>query len=124
MIATPITSRPWPWWAPPERFSTEIRNLQRTDVLEVENFAKGRKAVQPCPISATRSAANGSVDSPSSAQLHHRSPGKRGAWHERDISHSSTERMMLPDCSVTLHFMLRRDCGGEWTGVYENVRGT
>ena len=28
-------------------------------------------------------------------------------WHERDISHSSTERMMLPDCSVTLHFMLR-----------------
>ena len=28
-------------------------------------------------------------------------------WHERDISHSSTERMMLPDCSVTLHFMLQ-----------------
>jgi adenylosuccinate lyase len=28
-------------------------------------------------------------------------------WHERDISHSSVERMMLPDCSVTLHFMLR-----------------
>ena len=28
-------------------------------------------------------------------------------WHERDISHSSIERMMMPDCSVTLHFMLR-----------------
>ena len=28
-------------------------------------------------------------------------------WHERDISHSSVERMMLPDCSATLHFMLR-----------------
>ena len=33
--------------------------------------------------------------------------GNVALWHERDISHSSTERMMLPDCSVTLHFMLR-----------------
>ena len=92
-----------------ERFSTEIRNLQRTDVLEVEeNFAKGQKG--------------------SSAMPHKRNPIRserisglarvlRGytvaalenvaLWHERDISHSSVERMMLPDCSVTLHFMLR-----------------
>ena len=37
-------------------------------------------------------------------------------WHERDISHSSTERMMLPDCSVTLHFMLR-----EMTAVVQGL---
>jgi adenylosuccinate lyase len=92
-----------------ERISTEIRNLQRTDVLEVEeNFAKGQKG--------------------SSAMPHKRNPIRserigglarvlRGytvaalenvaLWHERDISHSSVERMMLPDCSATLHFMLR-----------------
>lgn len=45
-----------------DRFSTEIRNLQRTDVLEVEeSFAKGQKAARPCPINATRFAANGSA---------------------------------------------------------------
>ena len=92
-----------------DRLATEIRNLQRTDVLEVEeSFAKGQKG--------------------SSAMPHKRNPIRSerisglarvlrsyvvaalenvALWHERDISHSSTERMMLPDCSVTLHFMLR-----------------
>ncbi|HJN35741.1 MAG: adenylosuccinate lyase [Prochlorococcus sp.] len=92
-----------------DRFATELRNLQRTDVLEVEeSFAKGQKG--------------------SSAMPHKRNPIRSerisglarvlrsyvvaalenvALWHERDISHSSTERMMLPDCSATLHFMLR-----------------
>ena len=92
-----------------DRFATEIRNLQRTDVLEVEeHFAKGQKG--------------------SSAMPHKRNPVRserisglarllRGyamaalenmpLWHERDISHSSAERVLLPDCSITLHFMLR-----------------
>ncbi len=92
-----------------DRFATEIRNLQRTDVLEVEeSFAKGQKG--------------------SSAMPHKRNPIRSerisglsrvlksyviGAldniplWHERDISHSSIERMMFPDTSTTLHFMLR-----------------
>ena len=92
-----------------DRFATEIRNLQRTDVLEVEeSFAKGQKG--------------------SSAMPHKRNPIRSerisglarvlrsyvvaalenvALWHERDISHSSTERMMLPDASITLHFMLR-----------------
>ena len=92
-----------------DRFATEIRNLQRTDVLEVEeNFAKGQKG--------------------SSAMPHKRNPIRSerisglarvlrsyviaalenvALWHERDISHSSIERMMLPDTSITLHFMLR-----------------
>ncbi len=92
-----------------DRFATEIRNLQRTDILEVEeSFAKGQKG--------------------SSAMPHKRNPIRSERisglarvlrsyvvaalenavlWHERDISHSSTERMMLPDISITLHFMLR-----------------
>tara|TARA_Y100001968_G_scaffold201510_1_gene185055 strand:- start:33060 stop:34331 length:1272 start_codon:yes stop_codon:yes gene_type:complete len=92
-----------------DRFSTEIRNLQRTDVLEVEeSFAKGQKG--------------------SSAMPHKRNPIRSerisglarvlrsyvivalenvALWHERDITHSSTERMMFPDTSITLHFMIR-----------------
>ncbi|WP_320663818.1 adenylosuccinate lyase [Prochlorococcus sp. MIT 1223] len=91
-----------------DRFATEIRNLQRTDVLEVEeSFAKGQKG--------------------SSAMPHKRNPIRSerisglarvlrsyvvaalenvALWHERDISHSSIERMMLPDTSITLHFMI------------------
>ncbi len=68
-----------------DRFATEIRNLQRTDVLEVEeSFAKGQKG--------------------SSAMPHKRNPIR--AERISGLA-SSTERMMLPDCSVTLHFMLR-----------------
>lgn len=91
-----------------ERFAVEIRNLQRTDVLEVEEFfSKGQKG--------------------SSAMPHKRNPIRserltgmarmvRGyavaalenvaLWHERDISHSSVERVMLPDCCILTHFML------------------
>ena len=91
-----------------ERFAVEIRNLQRTDVLEVEEyFSKGQKG--------------------SSAMPHKRNPIRserltglarliRGyamtglenvaLWHERDISHSSAERVMLPDASILMHFML------------------
>jgi len=91
-----------------ERFAVEIRNLQKTDVLEVEEyFAKGQKG--------------------SSAMPHKRNPIRserltgmarilRGnavaalenvaLWHERDISHSSVERMILPDCCTLTHFML------------------
>ncbi|MBD2100873.1 adenylosuccinate lyase [Leptolyngbya sp. FACHB-261] len=91
-----------------ERFAVEIRNLQRTDVLEVEEFfAKGQKG--------------------SSAMPHKRNPIRseritgmarviRGnavaaleniaLWHERDISHSSVERVILPDSAILTHFML------------------
>jgi len=91
-----------------ERFAVEIRNLQRTDVLEVEEFfSKGQKG--------------------SSAMPHKRNPIRserltgmarmiRGyamtglenvaLWHERDISHSSVERVMLPDACILTHFML------------------
>jgi len=92
-----------------ERYSTEIRNLQRTDVLEVEeNFAKGQKGSSAMPhkrnpIRSERISGLARVlRSYTVAALEN-----VALWHERDISHSSVERMMLPDCSVTLHFMLR-----------------
>ncbi|MGR3274185.1 adenylosuccinate lyase [Acaryochloris marina NIES-2412] len=91
-----------------ERFAVEIRNLQRTDVLEVEEFfSKGQKG--------------------SSAMPHKRNPIRserltglarvvRGyamtglenvaLWHERDISHSSAERVVIPDAAILTHFML------------------
>ncbi|AFZ12124.1 adenylosuccinate lyase [Crinalium epipsammum PCC 9333] len=91
-----------------ERFAVEIRNLQRTDVLEVEEyFSKGQKG--------------------SSAMPHKRNPIRserltgmariiRGnavaalenvaLWHERDISHSSVERMILPDSCTLADFMI------------------
>ena len=101
-----------------ERFSTEIRNLQRSDVLEVEeNFAKGQKGSSAMPhkrnpIRSERISGLARVlRSYTVAALEN-----VALWHERDISHSSVERMMLPDCSVTLHFMLR-----EMTAVIEGL---
>jgi adenylosuccinate lyase len=91
-----------------EKFATEIRHLQRTEVLEVEEpFAEGQTG--------------------SSAMPHKRNPEKcerisglarlfRGyataaienvaLWHERDISHSSVERVILPDSTILLDYML------------------
>src|SRR5207245_11666451 len=91
-----------------ERWATEFRHLQRTEVLEAEEFfAKGQKG--------------------SSAMPHKRNPitGERltglarvlrgnalaalenvALWHERDISHSSAERIILPDSCTLLDYML------------------
>jgi len=93
-----------------DKFATELRHLQRTEVLEVEEpFAKGQKG--------------------SSAMPHKRNPvmGERisglarvirgnavaafenvALWHERDISHSSVERVILPDSTILLHYMMEQ----------------
>ena len=91
-----------------DRFSTEIRTLQRTDVLEVEeNFAKGQKGSSAMPhkrnpIRSERvSGLSRVLRSYVIAALEN-----VALWHERDISHSSNERLMLPDTSITLHFMI------------------
>ena len=93
-----------------ERFALEIRHLQRTEVREaMEPFAKGQKG--------------------SSAMPHKRNPivcericglarvlranalvglEDVALWHERDISHSSAERIVIPDSTIALHYMLDR----------------
>jgi len=91
-----------------DRFATEIRNLQRTDVLEVEGgFTKGQKGSSAMPhkrnpIRSERvSGLSRVLRSYVVAALEN-----VALWHERDISHSSNERLMLPDTSITLHFMI------------------
>ncbi len=93
-----------------EKIATEIRHLQRTEVLEVEeNFSKGQKG--------------------SSAMPHKRNPivteqmcglarilrtnlpatlENNALWHERDISHSSVERIILPDSCILINYMLNK----------------
>ncbi len=93
-----------------EKFATEIRHLQRTEVREVEEpFAKGQKG--------------------SSAMPHKRNPiicericglarvlranalasfENMNLWHERDISHSSVERIIIPDSCILLDYMLNK----------------
>jgi len=91
-----------------ERFAVEIRNLQRTDVLEVEEFfSKGQKGSSAMPhkrnpIRAERLTGMARVVRANAvAALEN-----VALWHERDISHSSVERMILPDSSTVTHFML------------------
>ena len=101
-----------------EKIALEVRNLQRTDVLEVEEyFSKGQKG--------------------SSSMPHKRNPVRservcglarvlRGyvqpaldnvaLWHERDISHSSAERVILPDATMLLDYIL-----GEMTYIVDNL---
>lgn len=101
-----------------EKFATEIRNLQRTDIREVEEgFAPGQKG--------------------SSAMPHKRNPiaceqvtglarlvrGKAwtalenvALWHERDLTHSSVERVIVPDTCILIDYILTR-----FKGVMENL---
>tara|TARA_Y100001978_G_C23647007_1_gene411341 strand:- start:417 stop:1307 length:891 start_codon:yes stop_codon:yes gene_type:complete len=102
-----------------DRFATEIRNLQRTDILEVEEgFAKGQKGSSAMPhkrnpIRSERvSGLSRILKSYVNTALENVT-----LWHERDISHSSNERIMLPDVSICLHFMLR-----EMMEIFENLK--
>lgn len=93
-----------------EKFATEIRNLQRTEILEVEEgFRKGQKGSSAMPhkknpivcerISGLARVVRGNVI-----------PGLENIslWHERDLTHSSVERIILPDSSILLHYMLHQ----------------
>lgn len=91
-----------------ERFAVEIRNLQRTDVLEVEEyFSKGQKGSSAMPhkrnpIRSERLTGMARlVRSYAVAGLEN-----VALWHERDISHSSVERVAFPDACILTHFML------------------
>jgi adenylosuccinate lyase len=96
-----------------ERLATEIRHLQRTEVLEVEEaFGSGQKGSSAMPhkrnpvltenLTGLARLVRGYV-TPALENV--------ALWHERDISHSSVERMIAPDATVTLDFALDRLAG-------------
>jgi adenylosuccinate lyase len=91
-----------------ERFAVEIRNLQRTDVLEVEEyFSKGQKGSSAMPHKRNPIRSERLTGLARIIRGHAVAALENVAlWHERDISHSSVERIILPESSTLTHFML------------------
>lgn len=93
-----------------EQFATEIRHLQRTEVLEVEEgFAKGQKGSSAMPhkknpVLSENLCGLARVVRCNSLAAMENIP----LWHERDISHSSAERIIFPDSLILVDFMLAR----------------
>ncbi len=93
-----------------EKIATEIRNLQRTEILELEEgFTKGQKGSSAMPhkknpITCERLAGLARVLRANSMAAME----NMALWHERDITHSSVERIIIPDSTILLHYMLDR----------------
>ncbi|MCM2359421.1 MAG: adenylosuccinate lyase [Geobacteraceae bacterium] len=101
-----------------DKFAVEIRHLQRTEVLEAEEFfSKGQKGSSAMPhkrnpvLSENLSGLARLLRGYAVSALEN-----VALWHERDISHSSVERVIGPDATILLDFMLNR-C----TGLIENL---
>lgn len=93
-----------------EKFALEIRGLQKTEIGEVEEpFAKGQKGSSAMPHKRNPIGCEQIVGL---ARLVRANAGaafeNNALWHERDISHSSVERVILPDSFIALDHMLRR----------------
>lgn len=101
-----------------EKFSIELRHLQRTEVLEAEEFfSKGQKGSSAMPhkrnpISAENLTGLARLVRSYSLSALENIP----LWHERDISHSSVERVIGPDATILIDYMLNR-----FTSVLENL---
>ncbi len=101
-----------------EKFATEIRGLQKTEVLEVEEpFAKGQKGSSAMPhkrnpvICERICGLARVIRSNSLAALENMT-----LWHERDISHSSVERVIIPDSTILLDYIMDK-----FTAVIEGL---
>jgi len=93
-----------------ERLATEIRHLQRTEVLEAEEFfSEGQKGSSAMPHKRNPVLSE-NVTGLARMVRAYVTPALENValWHERDISHSSVERMIGPDATVTLDFVLAR----------------
>ena len=93
-----------------DKIATEIRHLQRTEVLEAEEFfSKGQKGSSAMPhkrnpiVSEQMSGLARVVRANAFAAMEN-----IPLWHERDISHSSVERVIGPDSTILIHYMLRK----------------
>ncbi|MGO8923468.1 MAG: adenylosuccinate lyase [Xanthobacteraceae bacterium] len=96
-----------------ERLATEIRHLQRTEVLEAEEFfSEGQKGSSAMPHKRNPVLSENVVGLARMVRAYV-VPALENVtlWHERDISHSSVERMIGPDATVTLDFTLARLAG-------------
>jgi len=96
-----------------ERLATEIRHLQRTEVLEAEEFfSEGQKGSSAMPHKRNPVLSE-NVTGLARVVRGYAMPALEDValWHERDISHSSVERMIGPDATVTLDFALNRLTG-------------
>ena len=93
-----------------ERIATEIRHLQRTEVLEVEEpFSKGQKGSSAMPHKRNPVACENLCGLARLIRGYAQASLENVAlWHERDISHSSVERVALPDSTILLDFMFHR----------------
>ena len=93
-----------------EKFATEIRGLQKSETREVEEFfAKGQKGSSAMPhkrnpIGSENMTGMARVIRGYMITAYENVP----LWHERDISHSSAERIILPDATIALNYMLNR----------------
>ena len=96
-----------------ERLATEIRHLQRTEVLEAEEFfSEGQKGSSAMPHKRNPVLSE-NVTGLARVVRSYAMPALEDValWHERDISHSSVERVIGPDATVTLDFALARLAG-------------
>ena len=90
-----------------ERFATEIRNLQRTEVREVEEpFGAGQKGSSAMPHKRNPILAE-RICGLARVLRGYSQVGMENIalWHERDISHSGAERVVLPDATIALDYM-------------------
>jgi adenylosuccinate lyase len=102
-----------------EKFAVEIRGLQKSEVREVEEFfAKGQKGSSAMPhkrnpIGSENMTGMARVLRGYMLTAYENVP----LWHERDISHSSAERIILPDATIALNYMLNR-----FTNIVKNLK--
>ncbi|NLO21004.1 MAG: adenylosuccinate lyase [Syntrophomonadaceae bacterium] len=95
-----------------EKMATEIRNLQRTEILEVEEpFQKGQKGSSAMPhkrnpmMSERVAGLSRVIRGHAVAALEN-----VALWHERDLTHSSVERVIIPDSCILLDYVLEKFC--------------
>ncbi len=93
-----------------EQFATEIRNLQRTDILEVEeSFQAGQRGSSAMPHKRNPIVCE-RVSGMARLMRSYLTPAMENMalWHERDIAHSSVERVIIPDACILMDYMLKK----------------
>lgn len=101
-----------------EEYATEVRSLQRTEIHEVEeHFAKGQKGSSAMPHKKNPIGSENITGCARVLRGHIVTAYEDvSLWHERDISHSSAERIILPDSTILLDYMLHR-----FANIIENL---